>query len=353
MRVSGNTAWIEKENWRDFREYEKELDVLIADRRMIVLCPYPLAASAAAQILDVARIHKVAAARRRGIVEIIETTELKQARTEIKRLNQDLEAGRAERTRERTINEALRSEIIERRQAEEKLRDSRKKLQALTARLESLREEERIRISREIHDELGQKLTGLKMDLQWVERRLGEMEPGLNKLLDRVVAATELVDGIIENVQEIAAELRPGVLDKLGLSAAMQYEVRRFQERTHISCEVRLPECEPTVSKECSTALFRIFQECLTNVARHARATKVEAELRLEDGWVAMCVRDNDRGITETEISNPRSLGLLGMKERAALLGGEMAVERAPGGGTTVTARIPQSGTPNQSKGPV
>jgi len=171
------------------------------------------------------------------------------------------------------------TDIEDRKVAEQMLRDSREQLRALTGRLESLREEEATRIAREIHDELGQKLTGLKMDLRRAERKLEEFEssPAVNSLLDTLVNATELVDGITGSVQEIAANLRPEMLDKLGLGATLNCESRRFQERTGIACEVHLPETEPNLSTEVSTALFRIFQECLTNIVRHARATKVEA----------------------------------------------------------------------------
>jgi PAS domain S-box-containing protein len=254
------------------------------------------------------------------------------------------------------------TDIEDRKVAEQMLRDSRERLRALTARLESLREEEAIRISREIHDELGQQLTGLKMDLLRAERKLEELEssPAVNSLLDTLVSATELADGIIAAVQEIAANLRPGVLDKLGLGAALHYEGRRFQERTGISCGVHLPETEPNLSTEVSTTLFRIFQECLTNITRHAHATKVEASLKLEDGpaatgrapggWVILRVQDNGQGITEAEIAKPESLGLLGMKERTALLDGEIIFQRADDDGTIVTARIPQSETSVQTK---
>jgi signal transduction histidine kinase len=237
----------------------------------------------------------------------------------------------------------------------EALQHSREQLRALTGRLQSLRENERIQLSREIHDELGQKLTGLKMDLLWVEKRLGELEVSsvINKLLDRVVGATEVVDEIIATVQEITAELRPGVLDKLGLGTAVQYEARRFEERTHIRCEARLPETDAALPAELSTALFRIFKECLTNVARHAHATKVDTELKVEDEWVILSVRDNGRGIMEAEIAGPGSLGLLGMTERAALLSGELIIQRAPGAGTIVTARIPKRQIPHHAKGTV
>ncbi len=238
---------------------------------------------------------------------------------------------------------AINRDIGKRKQVERELRCSHELLRALTGRLETLREAERIKISREIHDELGQKLTGLKMDLLWMERNLGECQslPAANAILDRVVAATELVDGIIGTVQEIAAELRPGVLDKLGLGTALQYEARRFQDHAGIPCEVRVPEAELALPAELSTAFFRTFQESLTNVARHAHATKVEAELKEEPGFAVLTLRDNGKGITPTALANPKSLGLLGMKERVAILGGEVVFQSHPGQGTTVTVRIP------------
>ena len=343
IRVNGNEAWLTQKDWSGFLEYEKRLNEMMAGQRMVAMCSYPLALSRAAEIFDVARCHEFAIARRHGRWEVLETPELKQAKAEIKRLNDQLEERVGQRTRElAATNAALRTEIDERKLVEATLRQSRQKLRALTARVESLREDERIRISREIHDNLGAKLTGLKLDLQWMERKFGDMggSPALNPLVDRIVAATELVDEIISTVQEIAGELRPGVLDKLGLEAALQYEARRFQERTGIPCQIRLPEIELTLPAEHSTALFRIFQECLTNVARHARATNAEAELGLEDGCVLLRVKDNGQGMVETEVASRESLGLLGMKERAALLGGGIRFEPGPDGGTLVTVRI-------------
>jgi signal transduction histidine kinase len=246
-------------------------------------------------------------------------------------------------------------DISGRKQAEEALKNSHAQLRAFSGRLQSVREKEATRIAREIHDELGQTLTGLKMLLRRAERKLEELQssPVVNSLLDTLVSATELVDGTTASIQAIAADLRPGVLDKLGLGAALHYEGRRLQERTGMVCQVHLPETELNLSGDVATALFRIFQECLTNITRHAHATKVEAALKLEDGWVTLRVQDNGRGITEAEIANHKSLGLLGMKERTSLLGGEIVFRRGPQGGTSVIARIPQKGTSVQTKAPV
>jgi len=235
-------------------------------------------------------------------------------------------------------------DITEQKKAAEALKNSHAQLQALSARLQRVREEEVSRIAREIHDDLGQKLTALKMDLLRAERKIEELEtaPATNSLLDTIVAATELVDEIAAAVQEIAANLRPEILDKLGLNAALRAESRRFQERTGILCEARVPEIEPILSTEVSTALFRIFQECLTNVARHARASEVKAELKAEPNSVTLSVQDNGCGIAPTAMMSPHSLGLLGMKERAALLGGEVVFQAGPDNGTSVTTYLPR-----------
>jgi two-component system, NarL family, sensor histidine kinase UhpB len=236
------------------------------------------------------------------------------------------------------------SDVTSRRRAEEALRVSRKQMRALSAKLQSSREQERTRIAREIHDELGQMLTGLKMDLRWIERRLTQIEdqPPVNPILDKVVEATELADHTIACVQKISSELRPGVLDNLGLAAAIKHEATRFQERAGITCQVRLPEAQPTLAGETATGTFRILQEALTNVARHANATEVQIELRSEDAALLLEVSDNGKGIGEADLTNPRSLGLLGMKERAVMMGAELGFSRGPNGGTRVTLRLPK-----------
>jgi PAS domain S-box-containing protein len=242
-------------------------------------------------------------------------------------------------------------DITIRKQAEDALNTSHTQLRSLLARLQTVREDEATRIAREIHDELGQKLTGLKMDLIWVERKLTEL-PGcstVNAILQRFSDTPKMVDAITSAVQVIAAELRPVVLDKLGLGTALQYEARRLHERTSISCRVHLPETEQEMSPELSTALFRIFQECLTNITRHSEASEVKVELQTEDEWVTLCVQDNGRGISMAELASPMSLGLLGMKERAALLGGKITITLDEDQGTVITARIPNHAIPNHA----
>ncbi|MBK8478038.1 MAG: response regulator [Opitutaceae bacterium] len=225
----------------------------------------------------------------------------------------------------------------ERAQAEEKLRRSRDQLRALTGHLQSVREEERTRIAREVHDELGQALTGLKLDLTWLAGKLGATR-GLQR---KIKTMSGQIDATILAVRRIATEMRPGVLDNLGLAAAIEWQGSDFQAHTTIRCKVTINTAEFMPDREVSTACFRVFQETLTNVIRHAKATRVEAHLAQEDQSLVLTVRDNGRGITEKEIAHPRSIGLIGMKERAAQVGGEISFVGQPAGGTTVTLRLP------------
>jgi signal transduction histidine kinase len=231
-------------------------------------------------------------------------------------------------------------DITERKQAEEQLRNSREQLRALAAHLESVREDERARIAREIHDELGQVLTGLRMDLSWVVSRLPGDEAAL---MERSRSMLTLIDTTIRLVRRIATELRPGVLDDLGLVAAIEWQAQEFQTRTGIACEFASNQADLVLAPELGTAAFRICQETLTNVARHAHATRVHIRLEAEAGQLVLTVADNGRGITEQELANRTSLGLLGMRERALLLGGQVSIGGKPGEGTTVTVRIPLS----------
>lgn len=234
-------------------------------------------------------------------------------------------------------------DITEQKMAEARLRGSRQQLRDLAAHIETVREDERTRIAREIHDELGQCLTGLKMELSWVERKLrdaGGVVPG-SLLIEKVGSMEALVDTIIGSVRRIATELRPGILDSLGLMAAIEWQAMDFQARTGIECDLSLlPDALELNDKQVSS-IFRIFQEILTNVARHAQASRVTTVMREEAGDLLLEVRDNGRGITEEERLHSRSLGLIGMEERTSLLGGTFTICGIPGSGTIVTVRIP------------
>lgn len=230
-------------------------------------------------------------------------------------------------------------DVTERRQAEEQLEESNRQLRALAARLQTVREEESIHIAREIHDELGGALTGLKMDLWWIGKRLSEQSR--EAVGPKLRSALELVDETVCKVRNISMELRPSVLDDLGLSAAIEWQAREFQKRTEIRCELVSLQEDVTLSLEKSTAVFRIFQEILTNVIRHAHASLVEVSLVQRGGDLILRVSDNGDGFRVGEVGKAKSLGLLGMRERAMIFGGRVDVVGAEGRGTTVTVCIP------------
>jgi len=239
------------------------------------------------------------------------------------------------------VERALREseERRERLRAEDDLRHANEQLRALSAHLQHMREEERTRIAREVHDELGQKLTGLKLDLSWLDRRLSSPRSG--PLRQKVKDLSNDVDATVQIVRRIATELRPQILDDLGLGAALEWQGSEFQNRTGIHCSVTSRVGDATWNQEFTTVFFRIFQELLTNIIRHANATLVEVRLAEESGSLVLEVRDNGRGITEKEIGNNRSIGLIGMRERAALGGGAITFAGVPGKSTTVRVVIP------------
>ena len=209
-----------------------------------------------------------------------------------------------------------------------------------------MREEERIRIAREVHDELGQALTGLKLQMIWLTSRL----PGnLGGVRDKARAMSSQIDLTIESVRRISTELRPGVLDNAGLLAAIEWQANQFESQTGIHCTVRADLKETVLDQQLNTAFFRIFQEALTNIVRHAEATEVDVRLSEMGGVIILQVRDNGRGVSEAEVQNTKSIGLIGMRERAILLGGEVRVRGEPGKGTTVSVRIPRPSAPPTS----
>jgi hypothetical protein len=234
-------------------------------------------------------------------------------------------------------------DITDRQRLDEELRAQREQLRALAAHVESVREEERVRIAREIHDELGQALTCMSMDLAFLEKQLPRED---TQAAARVSALATLVRETVKTVRRISAELRPSILDDLGLGAAMEWLGHDFATRTGIDCAVSVPS-NVTIAAERGTIVFRMCQEALTNVARHAGASHVSIDLMIDaDDNLILEVSDNGRGITDEEVHRPDSLGLLGMRERAALLGGVAEVKGTKGQGTTVTVRVPLQGSP-------
>jgi len=236
------------------------------------------------------------------------------------------------------VNQELRTEIADRERAEEQLKTSRDRLRALAARLQTVREEERTSIAREIHDELGQACTAIKMDLALIGRKLTTKQTQLRTKVD---SSVQIVDNMIATLRRIASELRPRTLDDLGLPAALESQAQEFEGRTGIRCSVTLPHEPLTLDTDTSTAIFRIFQESLTNVARHAHASLVEASLKVEKVRIVFQVFDNGRGFDPREANVHKSLGLVGMQERALMLNGDFKIEGVPGVGTTMTLTIP------------
>lgn len=268
-----------------------------------------------------------------------DATEKREEAEALTKANELLELRVAQRTAVLTrVNLEMRTEIAERQRVEEQLTKSRDQLRDLAARLQSVREEERTSIAREIHDELGQACTAIKMDLVLIGHKLSKRQSHLRVKVD---SAIRLVDSTIASLRRIAFELRPRTLDDLGLHAAIESQAEEFETRTGIRCSVSLPQEPLTLDADLSTAVFRIFKESLTNVARHAHATRVDARLKHEDGQLIFQVSDNGVGFDQEAVKTRKSLGLIGMQERALLLDGDFKAEGVPGGGTTVTLTLP------------
>ena len=233
---------------------------------------------------------------------------------------------------------ASQQEVDERKRAEEELKQSHEQLRNLSAHIESMREAERTSIAREFHDELGQSLTALNMDLAWLNKRMPEQQEALIKKTQEM---SKLISTTIQTVKRISTELRPGVLDDLGLIAAIEWQAQEFQGRTQIKCELTTEGEDIDLDRDLATTVFRIFQEAITNVARHANATVVKVNLKKEKGQLVLQVQDNGDGITKKQIAHPKSFGLIGMRERARLWNGNIKINGISGKGTTITAIIP------------
>jgi signal transduction histidine kinase len=234
-------------------------------------------------------------------------------------------------------------EKSKRRAAEDALKLLAGQLRALAGRLQSTREEERLRISREIHDELGEALTSQKLGLMWIRQRLNSLEQAdtLGPVFEKIDFLRSSVDGTAGRVRRLCTELRPPILDDLGLPAAIEWQAREFQSRTNIPCEIIENVEDLELEGQAAVAIFRIFQEILTNVARHANASRVTVKVKVQAGAFLLEVSDNGRGISPEKMNGDGSLGLVGMRERLLLLGGSLQLQGTPGRGTIVTVNVP------------
>lgn len=233
---------------------------------------------------------------------------------------------------------SIARDITERKEAEDKLRRNSIVLRNLASHLQSIREDERTLIAREIHDELGQVLTVLKIQITLLSHKLREDQKDLK---EKINGLSKVIDESVESVQRITSKLRPGILDELGLIPAIEWQTQEFRNVTDKLFSLSLPSNETQINKDKSTVIFRIFQEAVTNVIRHASASHVYISLNLSHPKLILEVRDNGSGISSDQIKNPRSLGIIGMKERALAVGGEVNIEGIPTKGTTVKVEIP------------
>lgn len=355
LRVKLNETWLPEADWKNFARYEQGLNGLVANQKVIALCTYKLLDSKAGELFDVARTHQFAIAKRRGNWEVLETSELKQTKDELRRLSQQLEQRVVQRTAELAkANEELTTEIAEHRKTMERLRAMSENLRALSAKVQSAREEEGTRIAREIHDELGSALTTLKWDTEGLLELVASAgdQPPFPAVKHKLEAMVRVTDSIVSVVKRIASDLRPSILDDLGLIEALESHVQQFQIRTGIAGYFDSTLDTTDLDREQSIAVFRIFQEALTNILRHANATRVDIAAARQAGEFVLTIRDNGEGITDEAKSGPLSLGLLGMQERAHLIRGKIDITGAAGRGTTVTLRVPVSRPPSAQAPP-
>jgi signal transduction histidine kinase len=236
---------------------------------------------------------------------------------------------------------ALELREVREYEAKEALKRSREQLRDLASYLQDVREQERTRIAREIHDDFGQSLTILKMDLSWLKKHMIQDQPQIQNKID---AMFKVIDASLQTLHTVSSELRPVILDDFGLESAIEWQAEEFQNRTGVRCRVDSSVADLDLTKEQSTAVFRIFQETLTNIMRHSGATEVNVRLETNEDTLMLEVADNGRGITEAEIGNSQSFGLLGIRERLYPLNGQVDFIGHPNKGTRVIVRVPFSG---------
>ena len=233
---------------------------------------------------------------------------------------------------------SLVKDITSRKKAEDMLQKSYEDIRELASHLQDVREEERTSMAREIHDELGQQLTGFKMDIFWLNRKI---DPVDKEIKDKIKSTLELIDAAIKTVRRISTDLRPSILDDLGFITAMEWQSDEFERRSGVKVSFEKKINEITLSPKTSIALFRIYQELLTNVARHANATEVRSSVYMNNEHLCLSVADNGVGFDVENISSKKTLGLLGMRERTLLLQGTYDIQSTPGKGTTIVIAVP------------
>jgi signal transduction histidine kinase len=234
----------------------------------------------------------------------------------------------------------VHTDVTEQRAMSKALQNSHQQLRLLSNHVQAVREKERTDLARELHDSLGQSLTSIKIELSVVRDELAQKDARSNgAILEKFTEINQQLTETISAVKTISTELRPAVLDKFGLGAAIEWQCREFSRRSGIKCQFKVPQAKLNLSPEKSTALFRILQEALTNISRHANATQVKIFLRKGRRAVSMTIADNGGGISREQINAPESLGLLGMRERAESIGGTFSIEGTPKKGTVVCVR--------------
>jgi signal transduction histidine kinase len=327
VRITGDTAWLEKRNWKDFFEYEDVFNQAVANQRLAVLCTYPLAACGAAEILDVVRTHQFAVTRRRGTWDVIETAGYKQAKAEIKRLNEELEQRVVERTRQLTAaNEELRR---------------------LSGQLLRLQDEERRNIARDLHDSTGQDLVALATMLGQLRASIPSAKRKSRRLLSECKA---LADQCICEVRTLSYVLHPPVLDQAGLGEAIRDYVDGFTKRSGIHVELEVPPRVGRMARDIELVLFRVVQESLTNIQRHSGSQRAKIRVN-RNSHLTMEISDFGRGlpvITQRGKEEARlevGVGVPSMQERVKLIGGHLDIESG-NQGTTVRVTVPLPGGP-------
>jgi signal transduction histidine kinase len=309
LRLTGDTLWLKKTTWRNFADYEAALDRTTSQARIKAICTYSLDKCQAAEVIDVVKNHGYTLIKR-GEWELIENAQRKRAE---------------EQAREKALAEL--EKLVQSRTAE---------LRALAAYLQSVREEERTRIARELHDEVGQALTGIKLSL---ERSVGQQFDAAGAELSQALALTNELMG---RVRDLSLDLRPAMLDDLGLLAAFTWHFDRYTKQTNIQVGFKHSGLEgPRLEPAIETAAYRIIQEGLTNVARHGRVNRVEVDIRTDEKVLVIKIKDQGVGFDPDSLAPSCTGGLSGMRERAFMLGGRLNIESASGTGTVLIAELP------------